>query len=35
MAGIVPAIAQERYFFSIVGFTQPGCITFCDGRKLK
>jgi hypothetical protein len=25
---------SQRYFAS-VGFTQPACITFCDGRKLK
>ena len=22
-------------YFAIVGFTQPACITPCDGRKLK
>jgi len=29
-------VAQaESSYFAIVGFTQPACITLCDGRKLK
>ena len=30
--GVVP---QAPYFAATVGFTQPDCSRFCDGRKLK
>ena len=29
------AWCKQKRYFAIVGFTQPACITLCDGRKLK
>jgi hypothetical protein len=30
-----PEVLTGENYFAIVGFTQPACITLCDGRKLK
>jgi hypothetical protein len=33
--GFALAMVQLISYLAIVGFTQPPCSTFCDGRKLK